>query len=545
MSLKLEISGNYLKWTNGAGNPGRYPYRNARFAANDANETIEIFGGNNVNPLFPAYPFADNAASGSVEIDTVSPTKASATVQLASAQSLLPATATIQFNTALANQFSTATVTAATVVGADFATATITAATAIEGNTAIVNGLVYTGVTGTKADFTEFSVDTGNDETAADLADSITNDARSGDVDDVTATSASAVVTVKSTVRGTDGNTIPLSSSGATLAVSGAFLTGGAIGDFFTANGLVYTGVVGTKDDNTQFSVDTSDTAAGIDIVDSITNDTRPGTTGDLSATESTGVVTFTTDVLGTGGDAITLTSSDGGTLAVSGATFSGGVDADEIDINDLTYTAIEGSKGGDNTLFSIDTSNDAAATDLADSIDNDARAGGLYDLTATAATDTVTAVSTVGGTAGNAITLTSSDAGRLLTSGATFTGGLDDAEITMITVNSIDIMSGAETSIEDTDVLATQVAANITAHTSTPNYSAVAVGALITITPDDEDTDVNGYVVASTPVKATTTDINMAGADADIDTGAGVPFASWSVLVAWLEDNTGGELIP
>lgn len=107
------------------------------------------------------------------------------------------------------------------------ATGTVTAATAIATNTVTVNGLLYTAVAGAKADNTEFSIDTGDNETAADLADSISNDTRVGTLNDVTAVSASAVVTITSSVPGAASNAITLASSGATLAVSGATLSGG------------------------------------------------------------------------------------------------------------------------------------------------------------------------------------------------------------------------------------------------------------------------------------------------------------------------------
>lgn len=108
------------------------------------------------------------------------------------------------------------------------ATGTITCATAIVGNTVTVNGLLYTGVAGAKAGNTEFSIDTGDNATATDLADSITNDARTGTLNDVTAAEAGAVVTCTSSVAGAAGNATTLTSSGATLAVSGALFTGGA-----------------------------------------------------------------------------------------------------------------------------------------------------------------------------------------------------------------------------------------------------------------------------------------------------------------------------
>lgn len=105
-------------------------------------------------------------------------------------------------------------------------------------------------------------------------------------------------------------------------------------GDTVTVNGLVYTAVAGAKADNTEFSIDTSDDAAGIDLQDSIENDTRDGAE-DIVATENTGVVTITAEILiqsPTDGNAITLVSSNGTRLAVTGSgTLAGGVDGDSL----------------------------------------------------------------------------------------------------------------------------------------------------------------------------------------------------------------------
>lgn len=114
------------------------------------------------------------------------------------------------------------------VVGGDPATGTITCAGVLAADTVTVNGLVYTAVAGAKANNTEFSIDTGDNECATDLADSITNDVRVGTLNDVTATSSTNVVTATQTVSGTAGNATTLvSSNGTRLAVSGATFTGG------------------------------------------------------------------------------------------------------------------------------------------------------------------------------------------------------------------------------------------------------------------------------------------------------------------------------
>jgi hypothetical protein len=361
--------------------------------------------------------------------------KATGTVTCASVAGAEEASGTVQVVNPVANTFATGTVTLASAVPNTFATGTVTCAAVEAGDTVTINGLVYTAVSGAKADNTEFSIDTGNNECAADLEDSIDNDVRAGTTGDISASVASAVVTVTTDVLGAAGNAITLvSSTGVRLAVSGAgTLTDGVTADTVTANGLVYTAVAGAKADDTEFSIDTSNDAAATDLAASITADTRSGTSGDLSATATTVTVTMTTTVTGTGGNAITLISSNGTRLAVSGSgTLTGGVTADTVTVNGLVYTAVTGAKA-DDTEFSIDTSNDACATDLADSIDDDTRTGTLNDVTAVASTDTVTITQTVRGAGGNATTLTSSSTGvRLVTSGATFTGGVTGDTVTL-----------------------------------------------------------------------------------------------------------------
>lgn len=97
--------------------------------------------------------------------------------------------------------------------------------------------------------------------------------------------------------------------------------------DTVTVNGLVYTAVAGVKANNTEFSIDGDDTASAADLADSILNDTRTGTIGDLLAQNAAAVVTITSTLDGAAGNAVTLASSNGTRLAVSGATLAGGTD--------------------------------------------------------------------------------------------------------------------------------------------------------------------------------------------------------------------------
>jgi len=125
----------------------------------------------------------------------------------------------------------------------------------------------------------------------------------------------------------------------ANVAASGTVTLASVLAaDTVTINGLVYTAVAGVKSDNTEFSIDGTDTVDAADLVDSMINDTRQGTLADLIPSNVLGVVTLFSTAGGTAGNAVTLVSSDGTRLAVSGATFAGGVDNFSIkDIVDIS----------------------------------------------------------------------------------------------------------------------------------------------------------------------------------------------------------------
>jgi len=81
------------------------------------------------------------------------------------------------------------------------------------------------------------------------------------------------------------------------------------------------------------------------------------------------------------------------------------------------------------------------------------------------------------------------------------------------ITVNAIEVMSGAESFDTSLIQTATNVAANITAHTSSPNYTAASGGTdTVTISAAaGTGTAPNGFVVVSSVTTIGTTDGNMA----------------------------------
>lgn len=108
------------------------------------------------------------------------------------------------------------------------ATGTVTLASVTAADTVTINNIVYTAVSGTKSDNTEFDIDGTDTVDAVDLVDSVTNDTRQGTLADITADNVAGVVTFTSTAIGTAGNAVTLvSSNGTRLAVSAATLSGG------------------------------------------------------------------------------------------------------------------------------------------------------------------------------------------------------------------------------------------------------------------------------------------------------------------------------
>lgn len=203
----------------------------------------------------------------------------------------------------------TGTLTLSSAVANTFATGTCTLASVTATDTCTINGLIYLAVSGTASEG-EFDIDGGTDTLdAIELRNAINTDTRSGTTGDLTATASAAVVTVTTDVEGTGGNAITLTSQDAQITVSGSgTLTGGVAADVATVNGLTFTGVAGTKADNTEFSIDTSDTAAALDLKLSINADTRtPITvpTVSVTATSAVGVVTINALTGGTAGNTI------------------------------------------------------------------------------------------------------------------------------------------------------------------------------------------------------------------------------------------------
>jgi len=100
-----------------------------------------------------------------------------------------------------------------------------------------------------------------------------------------------------------------------------------AAADTFTLNGVVYTAVNGAPASNVQFDMSGSDTADATSLVNAINSATpaQVGVYGLIKARSAAGVVTLYAVTGGTAANAYTLASSNGGRLAVSGATMASG----------------------------------------------------------------------------------------------------------------------------------------------------------------------------------------------------------------------------
>lgn len=134
-----------------------------------------------------------------------------------------------------------------------------------------------------------------------------------------------------------DGNVDSWAANQAEVKATGTItLASSVAGDYVIVNGLTYTAVAGAKSDNSEYSIDTSDTAAALDLADSISSDARHGIYGYLTALSALGVVTVTSNLVGAEGNKVPMSTPDT-TITLSGATLSGGIDASVgINVNNV-----------------------------------------------------------------------------------------------------------------------------------------------------------------------------------------------------------------
>lgn len=118
----------------------------------------------------------------------------------------------------------------------------------------------------------------------------------------------------------------------------------------------------------------------------------------------------------------------------------------------------------------------------------------------------------TIDSTANSSIVTDRTPVSAAATATVTLTGGAAGS-VDTITVDGVNIMSGSVAFTTDLATTAAAVASNINSHTSSPEYTAAAVGAVITISAASAaGSDPNGFVVLVTATTITYTKTNMSG---------------------------------
>ena len=118
----------------------------------------------------------------------------------------------------------------------------------------------------------------------------------------------------------------------------------------------------------------------------------------------------------------------------------------------------------------------------------------------------------TIDSTANSSIVTDRTPVSVAATATVTLTGGAAGS-VDSITVDGVNIMSGSVAFTTDLATTAAAVASNINSHTSSPEYTAAAVGAVITISAASAaGSDPNGFVVLVTATTITYTKTNMSG---------------------------------
>lgn len=365
------------------------------------------------------------------------------------------------------------------------ATGSITYGAPVDTDTVIVNGNTFTKVpVGAKAteDITYGAPNNGDSVEVAGhwfmkvASDPGANQFSSADnlasainaLSEVDAVNVAGVITVTAASNGTAGNAITMSIDGdntGTLSVGAATLSGGV--DDPGAN---------------EFS-SIAELEALVEAVALITSVVDGGD------------IDITADANGVAGNAITLALGGGntGTMTVSGATLTGGLD-------------------------------DPGATEF-DSITRlTSLINALADVNATDNGTVISIEANTAGTAGNSIALEVGvgNTGTMSVSGATLTGGQDSL---VITVNGSALTESAEfTAATGNNETATSLAAAIEA---LAGYSAVAVGEVVTITKDTRGTAGNADTLTTSTVGAATVGgaTFSGGVDGDTVVVAGTTF--------------------
>lgn len=300
---------------------------------------------------------------------------------------------------------------------------TITLASMAAGTVLLINGVPFTAK-GSAATTGNNEFDISGDDTAdaAALAAAINASTSTGIVGAVTASSSNAVVTLAVTQAGAGSNGLSVENLGV-VATGTVTMASVANNDTVTINGVTLTAKTTVTDATAQWTRGVSN-AADATAFAALINSTATNAliTKHVRALARSAVVHLFARYGGIAGNAITLASSNGSTLAVTGARLTGGTLAQYEGAQATGTVTISGADGGNYTVTinGVSTGNvtgtngddTATAASIASAINNltDGLVRGHVTASSSAGVVTLTAVR--GGHLGNAITTAATGTG-------------------------------------------------------------------------------------------------------------------------------------
>lgn len=301
-------------------------------------------------------------------------------------------------------------------------TVTITLASVAAGTVLLINGVPFTAKgSAATAGNDEFDISGGTDTLdAAALAAAINASTTTGIVGVVTATSAAAVVTLTSVAYGRAANAITVESLGV-VATGTATCSAVDAGDAIAINGQAITAHATTAANN-QFVVGATDAATAANLAACINASTTAIVNKHVRALARAAVVHIFAKYGGVAGNAITLTTTDGTDLAVSGARLAAGTIAQYEGAQATQTVTISGADGGNYTV----TINGVSTGNVAGTNGNDTATAASIVAVINAMTDALVRGFVTAANASGVITLTAvrgGHQGNSITVAATGTG--------------------------------------------------------------------------------------------------------------------------
>lgn len=237
-----------------------------------------------------------------------------------------------------------------------------------------------------------------------------------------------------------------------------------------------------------------------------------------------------------TAGSATTPAVAATGGFTVTGGTLGAGNEIATLTVDGVDILGATVTHTGDNST---------TATAIADQI-NTYTSSPNYTAAAVGAEVTITA--SVAGAAANGRVVVATPSGDMTVGSVTNMSGGADAivnQITAVTVAGVDVLGAAVTHTGDNSTTATAIANQINSHSSTPDYTATALGATVTIEAATAGAAANGRVVAvSVSGDATVGSIaNMAGgSDSATSAVDDIKVNGVSILTGPIEWDTSNE---